>query len=90
LRQGFVTVTAEDQNRDLWRGGVQFVERLETLTIGQGQLEQDSVNILLSQAFKTQGKFANPLDVERTCRRVSKGDSNRIGSGRVNFNQQYF
>ncbi len=38
FREGFVTV-AEDQNRDVGRGAEQIVERLNTVTIGQGQLE---------------------------------------------------
>src|SRR5260221_4912835 len=40
--QGLVNVAAKDQNRDVGRGDEHLIERLEALTIRQGQREQDS------------------------------------------------
>ena len=66
FREGFVTV-AEDQNWDVGHAGEQLVERLDTVTIGQGQLEQDSVNSFFAQACKTLGKLENPFQFERSA-----------------------
>ena len=68
----------------------QLVERLDTLTIGQGQLEQDSGNSFFAQARKTLGKLANPFHVERTAACRGERRANLIGGGRIVFNQKYF
>src|SRR5260370_11509744 len=80
FREGFVIVTAEDQNRDIGRGGEQLVERLETLAIRQGQFEQDSINSSFAQPLKTLPTLAHPFHVERTAACRGERRDNHISS----------
>ena len=86
FRQRFGRISTEDQNGDVRRGGEQLVERLDTMTVWQGQLEQDSVNSSLAQARKTLGKLANPFHLERSTAYRGERQANLIGSGRIIFN----
>src|SRR5260370_24277712 len=87
FREGFVIVTAEDQNRDIGRGGEHLVERLDILAIGQGQFEQDSINSSFAQPLKTRGKLANPFHVARTAACRGELRANPISGTCVVFNQ---
>jgi hypothetical protein len=89
FRQCFVIVTSEDKDRNVRRGAVQFVERLDAATIGQDQFEQDRGDTFLAQAGEALAEFVNPLYAERTCCSCAERCANCVRSGQVIFDQKY-
>lgn len=90
FREGFGDVPAENQDRDIGSSGEQPVERFYTLTIRQGQVEQDGGDSFLAQAVETSGEVANPFNVEQALGCCGERRTNTIGSLLIILNQKYF
>ncbi len=83
----FVARFADDQDGDVGCGPPELIEGLESLAIGQEQVEQHSVYLSRVQLFDALGEVRHPFDREGSVVCRERG-SNRFGVGRISLDQQ--
>ena len=87
--------SAQDQDRNLGRGAKEPIEGLDSVAVGQEEVDQyrrDAVRSLLSfprQAFQALGAASDPFDLEGPIARVDQRFSNGLGIRGIVLDQKY-
>ena len=87
--QFFIGQAAQHQDEEIWRSEVDLIERLDTLNVGQRQIEHDDVNAFLAQSFKTGGEQRNPLDSVRAVYFRGERLQNQFRVGGIVLDEKY-